>query len=426
MDLNGQNWQAVGDELPTSVRTLYSDGEELYAGVTVITTGGNSLAKLYGSEWEYMPNWCITTQTSSILEFDDELIVAGSCGVKSLSGGSWEYLGSSSRVVVNGLDIVDDKLVVTGSFDSIGGIAADNIALWDGVVWQAVDTTVWAGTNSNFSCALEYQGDLHVGGSISDFWSGIDAVAVWDGTNWDALQGPFYGSQSVGSMEIFQGDLYVGGAFLENELNAMIGNHLSRWDGYQWKELGGGIGNGTGSVRDLLVFEDELYVVGAFSEAGGIPAQYIAKWNGVEWCSFGDVFDNVINKIIVHEGELYIGGAFTTINGQPISRVAKWVGGDYVHECGSLNSIDGVKTEDNELTMYPNPTNSTVTINLPTHNQQKEVRINLYDVHGRLLEVPTVARAENVELDLSNLPTGMYFGQVVIGEQRTSFKVVRE
>jgi len=48
------------------------------------------------------------------------------------------------------------------------------------------------------------------------------------------------------------------------------------------------LGSGTNSqVRALAVFDDgtgpALYTAGFFTEAGGSPANYIAKWDGAAW-----------------------------------------------------------------------------------------------------------------------------------------------
>ena len=45
----------------------------------------------------------------------------------------------------------------------------------------------------------------------------------------------------------------------------------------------------------MAVFNNELYVVGYFTEAGGIPADNIAKWDGTEWCGLGSTFYNGVN-----------------------------------------------------------------------------------------------------------------------------------
>lgn len=114
--------------------------------------------------------------------------------------------------------------------------------------------------------------------------------------------------------------------------------------------------------------------------------------------------------------------------GGPEHRFVRWLDDTEPDWCSDpiYIGVEELTEENSLLSVYPNPTNSTVTVNLPIQNQHKEVHVNLYDVHGRLFEVPMVVSTENVELDLGNLPTGMYFGQVVIGSELRTFKVVRE
>ncbi|MBK8982239.1 MAG: hypothetical protein IPM38_07930 [Ignavibacteria bacterium] len=40
-------------------------------------------------------------------------------------------------------------------------------------------------------------------------------------------------------------------------------------------------------VHALTVYNGELIVGGQFTSAGGIPANYIAKWNGSSWSPLG-------------------------------------------------------------------------------------------------------------------------------------------
>jgi len=48
----------------------------------------------------------------------------------------------------------------------------------------------------------------------------------------------------------------------------------------QWSAVGGGT---NGDVYSLAVYNGELYAGGTFNMAGGISANYIARWNGTSW-----------------------------------------------------------------------------------------------------------------------------------------------
>src|SRR5690606_31125244 len=56
--------------------------------------------------------------------------------------------------------VFDNKLYVCGDFDEMGGVAANDVAYWDGSTWHAVGFS----TNSSFANAFaEYNGHLYVG-----------------------------------------------------------------------------------------------------------------------------------------------------------------------------------------------------------------------------------------------------------------------
>ncbi len=92
-------------------------------------------------------------------------------------------------------------------------------------------------------------------------------------------------------------------------------------------------------VRALAVYDDgsgpALYVGGTFKQAGGIPANFIAKFDGVRWSALGSAVrgggtDDYVQALAVYDdgsgAKLYAGGYFTAIDGQSIAHVAKWNG----------------------------------------------------------------------------------------------------
>ena len=82
---------------------------------------------------------------------------------------------------------VDAKghLCVGGSFDSVSGIPANNIACWDGNTWHALGN----GANERvFGLAFDSSGDLYAVGYFTEVGDlPVDHVARWDGRRWNAL-----------------------------------------------------------------------------------------------------------------------------------------------------------------------------------------------------------------------------------------------
>jgi hypothetical protein len=99
-------------------------------------------------------------------------------------------------------------------------------------------------------------------------------------------------------------------------------NRIARWDGTEWRSLGGGIQGSTGIVLGMTVFDGLLYVVGAFSQVGNVAASNIAAWNGSEWFPVAGGTDGAISAIAVYNGHLVIGGSFEHAGGNIAHRIA--------------------------------------------------------------------------------------------------------
>jgi hypothetical protein len=82
--------------------------------------------------------------------------------------------------------------------------------------------------------------------------------------------------------------LYAGGWF--TTAGGVTANYIAKWNGSAWSALGSGMGGDSGfagSVFALAVSGTTLYAGGNFTTAGGVPANYIAKWNGSAWSALG-------------------------------------------------------------------------------------------------------------------------------------------
>ena len=62
---------------------------------------------------------------------------------------------------------------------------------------------------------------------------------------------------------------------------------------------------------------------GLFETAGGVSANYIAKWNGSSWSALGSGVDGTVYALAVSVSDLYAGGRFTTAGGKVSAYIAK-------------------------------------------------------------------------------------------------------
>ena len=205
-----------------------------------------------------------------------------------------------------------------------------------------------------FSLAT-YQGNLIAAGEFTSIGgAAAHRIAQWDGTAWSALGAfPFDGVDGrrfarVFDVEVFNGKLYVGGAFLT--AGGTVANNVACWDelSQTWTPLGSGT---DGWVLALEVFDNgtgpALYVGGDFETAGGLPALCLASWNDATqtWSAVG-AFDGPVNalKASSFEGQdrLFIGGEFNTTGIVPARNLAMLTGGVFGSLTGIANNgVDG-------------------------------------------------------------------------------------
>ena len=93
-----------------------------------------------------------------------------------------------------------------------------------------------------------------------------------------------------------------------------------------WSALISGVD--AGGINSLCVdpISDLLYVGGAFQNASGTTAYYIASWNGNSWAAVGSGMNSYVFALEIYNGELYAGGSFNFAGGNPIAYLAKWNG----------------------------------------------------------------------------------------------------
>jgi hypothetical protein len=127
----------------------------------------------------------------------------------------------------------------------------------------------------------------------------------------------------VYALAVSGGDLYAGGYF--TNAGGVAAKYVAKWDGNAWSALGSGMNS---YVQALAVSGTNLYAGGAFTTAGGVSANRIAKWNGSTWSGLGSGMNDYVRALAVSGNDLYAGGAFVK-SGDSASyyyHIAKWNG----------------------------------------------------------------------------------------------------
>ena len=177
-----------------------------------------------------------------------------------------------------------------------------SVTLYDGGQWRSFA----AGPASSYAktyAVTVFQGDVYAGGSFQTI-DGVPAgeVARWDGAAWHALGDGFSGTHSyVWTFTIHDGNLIAGGSMT----SAAAGNCVARWDGDAWRSLNGGF---VGSVRALASYNGDLYAAG---KVYSLTAA-VVRFDGAAWQNTGLPLitdaSETMNAMLVYQGELVVGG----------------------------------------------------------------------------------------------------------------------
>jgi hypothetical protein len=317
-----QHWESLGSglEYPNSVRAMYSDTFDnyLYVSGEIGFIDGKKIkgiARWDGLSWDSLQagidgldtlNNYPNGPTLAITRFNNELYVGGpfnSVGniraskIAKWNGNNWDSLSIrpfpyGSNKHISAFEVINNELYVGGYFDTIANIPCDNIAKWNGTYWECIDlpnSLSIHGASINTIC--EYNGEIYVGGNFATGTpnDSLRDIIRYDGVNWKSVGGGIKGSNSdVNDMLVYNGFLYVAGYFSQSDGNT--GDNIQIWDGTSWSDIGGVSSTFYSQIFDLQIFHNDLYVVGEFNNAGQISAQNIAVWKGNQWCSLNGRF----------------------------------------------------------------------------------------------------------------------------------------
>jgi trimeric autotransporter adhesin len=428
LSVNAQNWDSLKKGVYGGVRYIYADSSDnsLLVGGNIVKVNGITaygFAKWDGANWDLsMSNpWGNWEPTICITKYNNEIYNGGG-GLKKWSGTNWLSIYTNQPSIVVSLEIINNELYVGGGFDTINGIAAKNLAKWDGITWSSLDFPY---ANSSIYSIAYYKGELYVGGQFYNPVNPNDStqnILRYDGSVWKPVGSGIHGGMDdVNAMIVYNDELYVAGSFTKAHGNT--GNYIQKWDGTQWSDVGGGVMGPSGSngqIWQLRVHSGKLYAVGVFQYAGGVPAKFIAMWDGTNWCGLGSVFNNTISAITFLNDTMYVGGNFLAIDGDSISNIAKWTGGNYIDTCGNMTGVNEVVNEENNINTFPNPSDGAFTISYGT----LQPSIYIYNSLGKLIYKKDKAAQGSEQINLSAYSKGIYFIKVQDGNKMVNKKLI--
>ena len=124
----------------------------------------------------------------NMVVYNNELYICGQyigsnySNLAKYDGNTFTYIGGDINSVIENIEVINNKLFAVGAFDSIGGVLANDIAIWDGTNWSAFSSDSFNGTLSDITV---FNNELYVTGAFQTVnnVSGYNGIAKYQGWN---------------------------------------------------------------------------------------------------------------------------------------------------------------------------------------------------------------------------------------------------
>jgi hypothetical protein len=434
-----QRWQPVGGGTSSFVEALYADTTNhiLYVGGCFKYAGDSlvrHIAAWDGNTWHKLGDGTGSEENGpassiiSIVEWNGSIfaggvneMMAGNWGWRYLNrwdGQQWENCGNPDGPAF--VEIANGELLGVGKFTEIYGQAVRKISRWDGNNFISFVSPLPIGNPDDVFCATYYNEKYYFGGNLD--LPGINEIVSWDGNQWESPGLGILGDSWVNRMREYKGLLFVGGEFWESTGNTS--NDITVWDGNNWQDPFPDV-QFYAQVTDLQVIDGNLYVAGMHAVFDGTSwhgPYMLAKYDGIEFCSFGGEGIHQATRIAGLDGHLYF-NTDLVLHGDTANYLVEWLGGEGdMDVCISQPTpVREVAQIDTDVVMFPNPTSDRFVLTLPS--QAINVSLCIHDLAGRLVLPGWKYKGE--EVDVSMLPSGVYFVEVWWKDFKEVIKLVK-
>ena len=385
-----------------------------------------SILKYDGVQWDTLSGF--NGQVLDVAIYKDTLYA---CGVFSAvngdttikyiakyNGTSWESMGNFNQFV-DRIKVTNDTLFALGGFGLVNGDTISSVAKWNGISWISLHDFPYVPIASGFSSLRDvayYKNNYYVAGNFFSNSLNFEDLAVYKNGNWQKVgQGLVGGNTTVNVLQIYKNELYFSGMIDESAGN--VGHTILKWNDTTLSKVGDGLQNGSNQNSgfpqswDLTVHNGYLYASGTFSFANHIPAQGLARWDGVQWCGYAtDTINTQITGKTVEffQDTMYWATNLDTMNGVFVNKLLKYTGGNTTAICNTIVGIEDVERLTKNITIYPNPNSGNFTIDIGNF---EETNLEIYNITGQLILKNNLTQ-NLTSINLTKFSKGMYFVKV--------------
>lgn len=252
-------------------------------------------------------------------------------GVARWDGLAWHSLGAGLAGIVHSIAPDESLVYFAGGFSSLEDEDISNVAAWDGDSWSSMGGGV---PDAIYLLAVEvFDGDVYVGGVG---WSG-PLFSRWDGNAWSDLSGFLVAGDEVYALASDGSYLYVGGRFLV-VAGERSGESVARWDGTTLAPLADGFPDGW--IYSLAADSEHVYAGGHIYPYGEPRQAVLSEWSGTEWITVGGGVsstsgDSWVRDLDLRDGLLSVVGKFDSAGGGTANQLAAWDGVDWIRNSGA-------------------------------------------------------------------------------------------
>lgn len=252
----------------------------------------------------------------------------------SWDGAQWTAFGPAIDGWVRSISSYGGALVIAGDFTSVAGVSTNRIAQFNGTAWS----TLGAGFNAEVSVVRPVGSSLYAAGAFTTLADAtpMRAVSRWNGVTWSTVgAGPGGGFDApVRTLEVFNGELYAGGEFLNTSAGTPI-RSVARFDGDAWQPVGSGlIGEfpvGTPpKVTAIASFAGSLLIGGSFAgSTSGVSSPGLIRFDGNAFNAMTQTGVPNVSIIHPHFEQCLVAGSFAGFDGVTYNSVASWNGSSF-------------------------------------------------------------------------------------------------